>query len=208
MIRVGTIAKDHFDSGAMSVLIGLFGFVDKHTFLTKSGDLGVVVRVPAIDAECLDHPERDHVARRFESAIRTFDERFRIYQYLLKRDNAAIPYRHYHNPVVEQAISNRIQFLSAKSDNLYSIDIYFVLMYEGWHRGSGSAERLRTFLNAPWCAVQEMLSATQTLTLLEDDLARACELLGNKAASFVIQLQDMLGVELLDKERAFRFFRR
>ena len=104
MIRVGQIAKEYLEAGAMSSLIGLFGFVDEHTFLTKSGDLGVVFRVPGVDADCLDHAERDHIARRFEGAMRSLDERFRLYQYLLKHDHASIPYRHYDNPVVEQAI--------------------------------------------------------------------------------------------------------
>jgi len=208
MIRIGTIAKDYLESGAMSSLIGLYGFVDEHTFLTKSGDLGVVIAVRGVDAECLDHPERDHIARRFESAIRTFDERFRIYQYLLKRDNAAIPHGQYDNPVVAQAISNRIQFLAGKTDRLYTIEIFFVLMYEGWQQSPASGARLRAIVNRPQSALRRMFSAKQTFAMLEDELARACELVGNKAASFVIQLQDALGVELLDKARAFQFFRR
>ena len=36
-------------------------------------------------------------------------------------------------------------------------------------------------------------------------MARARELLGNKAASFAIQLEDTLGVERLDKSAAFDF---
>ncbi len=208
MIRVGDIVRDYLEAGAVSSLIGLYGFVDEHTFLTKSGDLGVVLRVPGVDAECLDHSERDHIARRFENALRTFDERFRLYQYLLKRDNAALPHRHYDNPVVEQAISNRIAFLTAKSHSLYTIDIFFVLMYEGWNRASNSPEKFRCLVNRPASAVREMLSANQTLTVLEDDLDRARELLSNKAASFVVQLHDLIGVELLDKAAAFQFFRR
>jgi hypothetical protein len=108
MIRIGQIAKEYLEAGAMSSLIGLFGFVDEHTFLTKSGELGVVFRAPGVDVECLDHSERDQIARRFEGAVRALDERFRIYQYLLKRDHAEIPHRHYENAVVEQAISKRI----------------------------------------------------------------------------------------------------
>src|SRR5579864_3033503 len=105
MIRIGHVAREYLDTGAMSSLIGLFGFVDENTFLTKSGDLGVVFRVPGVDTECLDHAERDHAARRFEGAVRALDERFRVYQYLLKRDHPDIPHQHYENPVVEQAIS-------------------------------------------------------------------------------------------------------
>lgn len=207
MIRIGTVAKDYLEAGAMSSLIGLYGFIDEHTFLTKSGDLGVVIEVRGVDAECLDHPERDHIARRFESAIRTFDERFRIYQYLLKRDNATIPHRHYENPVVEQAISSRIEFLAGKTESLYTFDIFFVLMYEGWQQAAASSARLRAIFNCPQSTLRRMFSAKRTFAVFEDGLARACELLSNKAASFVIQLQDTLGVELLDKERAFQFFR-
>ena len=208
MIRIGAIAKDYLESGTMSSLIGLYGFMDEHTFLTKSGDLGVVFRVRGVDAECLDHSERDQIARRFEGAIRTLDERFRIYQYLLKRDNVAIPHQHYDNPVVEQAISNRIAFLEQKAESLYSIDVFIVLMYEGWHRMPGSAHEFRVLFDQARSAFRRALSAKQTLALVDDDLKRACELLSNKAASFVVQLQDALGIELLSKRETFRFFRR
>src|SRR5215469_3811000 len=197
MIRVGQIAKDFLEAGATSSVIGLFGFVDEHTFLTKSGDLGVVFHVPGVDAECLDHAERDSIARRFEGAVRALDERFRVYQYLLKRDHAEIPHQHYDNAVVEQAISNRIAFLGAKSDELYTLDIFFVLMYEGWHRASSAASRVRGALTRPHAAIPELLSARKTLTVASDELGRARELLANKAASFAIQLRDVVGVELL-----------
>jgi type IV secretion/conjugal transfer VirB4 family ATPase len=208
MIRVGQIAKEYLEAGAMSSLIGLFGFVDEHTFLTKSGDLGVVFRVPGVDAECLDHVERDQIARRFEGAVRALDERFRIYQYLLKRDHAEIPHRHYENAVVEQAISNRIEFLKAKSNELYTLDIFLVLMYEGWHHGSTPSGRLRDVVTRPQLAIRELLSANKTLTVAGDDLDRARELMANKAASFAIQLHDVVGIELLQRQAAFQFFRR
>jgi len=100
MIRIGQIAKDFLESGAMSSLIGLFGFVDEHTFLTKNGTLGVVFRVPGVDAECLDHSEREQIALRFEGAVRALDERFRIYQYLRNRHvlmagSTAVPRQQY-----------------------------------------------------------------------------------------------------------------
>ena len=208
MIRLGQITREYLEAGAMSSLIGLFGFVDEHTFLTKSGHLGVVFRVPGVDAECLDHAARDHVARQFEGAARALDERFRVYQYLLKRDHAPIPHRHYGNAVVEQAISNRILYLEAKSQDLYTLDIFFVLMYEGWHRSSTSKSKFRDLVNRPQSVVREMLSGSNVLTLVDEDLGRARELVANKAASFVIQLKDALAIELLDKSAAFRFFRR
>lgn len=208
MIRIGQIAKEFLEAGAMGSLIGLFGFVDDHTFLTKSGDLGVVFRVPGVDAECLDHAERDLIARRFEAAVRALDERFRVYQYLLKRDHASIPYQHYNNPVVEEAISKRIAFLQAKTDELYTLDIFFVLMYEGWHHSSSSATRIRDLVRRPQSAIPLLLSASKARTVVRDDLDRARELVANKAASFATQFRDVVGIEPLGKGAAFHFFRR
>jgi hypothetical protein len=52
----------------------------------------------------------------FEAALRIFDERFRVYQYLLKRDQTDIPHREYSNPVVQKAIQNRVAYLQRKSE--------------------------------------------------------------------------------------------
>lgn len=208
MIREATISKDYLESGAMSSLIGLYGFVDEHIFLTKSGDLGVVLKVHGADGECLDHSARDQVARRFETALRTLDERFRIYQYLLKRDHAEIPRKHYDDPVVEEAISNRIAFLSSRNNGLYTIDIFFVLMYEGWQAAHSSGGRLRNLVSAPKDALRHLLPAEHAVTLFEDDLLRAIEVLSNAAATTSKQLEDAIGIEILSRADAFQFFRR
>jgi hypothetical protein len=52
----------------MSSLIGLFGFVDEHTFLTKSGDLSVVFTHAGPSASIT--PNGDRIARRFEGSRR------------------------------------------------------------------------------------------------------------------------------------------
>ena len=43
MTRRSPITHDYRDAGAMSDLVHLYGFVDDAVFLTKSGDLGVVL---------------------------------------------------------------------------------------------------------------------------------------------------------------------
>jgi type IV secretory pathway VirB4 component len=45
-----------------------------HRSFTKGGDLGTVIRLEGVDAECLDHPQIDQMAPRFETALRMFDE--------------------------------------------------------------------------------------------------------------------------------------
>ncbi len=207
MMRVGDIVKEFIEAGAVSSLIGLFGFIDDRVFLTKGGDLGVVFRVAGVDAECLDHSERDHVSRRFEAAIRTLDERFRVYQYLLKRDNAPIPAPHYTNPVVEKAIANRLDFLCTKRDDLYTLEAFWVLTYEGYARGSQVETKLRHFSRRPQSGFSRFLSTNTSASILDEELDRAREFLTNKAESLVTQLRESIGIECLGKRDAFRFFR-
>ena len=49
MTRLSQIVQDYRDTGAMSTLINLYGFVDDSVFLTKGGDLGVVLALGGVD---------------------------------------------------------------------------------------------------------------------------------------------------------------
>lgn len=69
----------------------------KHAYLTKSGDLGVVLQVHGVDYECLDGNALDMPTKRLESALRLLDTNFRVYQYLFKRNHETIPHRKYPN---------------------------------------------------------------------------------------------------------------
>src|ERR1700687_3270796 len=91
MTRVARILKAYRQSGALNALINLYGFVDDQTFLTKSGDLGVVLAVDGVDDECLDADDRERVARRFEAALRVFDEHTHLLQYVIKRHRLPDP---------------------------------------------------------------------------------------------------------------------
>src|SRR5216683_1657507 len=123
----------------MNALVNVHAAIDERTFLTKSGDLLMALSARGVDYECLDPAQLDQIARRFESAMRIFDENYRIYQYLLKRESPALPHRVYDNPVVQQAIDNRIAYLESKSDDLYSLEIYFAVVYQGLGRTSNFA---------------------------------------------------------------------
>src|SRR6478672_5697800 len=107
MMNLAKLFKDYNDTGTLNEHINLYGFISDHVFLTKSGDLGVVLQVEGLDYECLDQNTLDHVTRRFEVALKLLDDKFRCYQYLSKRNNQNIPYQLYDNEVVNQAIHNR-----------------------------------------------------------------------------------------------------
>ena len=57
--KVSDIWQEHRESGGLNELISICSFLDEHTFLTKSGDLGMVLRAQGIDYECLDPNEID-----------------------------------------------------------------------------------------------------------------------------------------------------
>jgi hypothetical protein len=79
----------------------------------------------------------ENLTARLTAAFRLFDENCRVYQYLFKRNRERIPFKTYDNPVVNAAIHNRINYLNSKADSLYSIDICFVILYEGFrHKAS------------------------------------------------------------------------
>ncbi len=149
--------------GALNALIPVFAFLDEHTFLTKSGDLGVAFRVRGVDYECLDPSQVDHIARRFEVALRSLTEDYRIYQYLLKRNCPAIPYRTYGLPVVDKAIEGCMAFLADRSDKLYSLDLYFVPLYEGLRTQKSWQQSLHAVRSNPISVVKERLSGNKAL---------------------------------------------
>jgi len=190
MTGLGEIRERWREAGPVNRLIALQGFADKRTFLTKGGEVGVLIRVRGVDAECLDHGQIDRVARSFESAVRGLDERFDLMQFLIKESGFTLPASDHPNPVVREAFANRARQLSERSSEIYSIDLYFALAFR------------------PAVATRGYLSWRRTSKSLNDGLDGAIETLRNKAESFVVQLKDTLGAEIVEKEEAFQFFRR
>ena len=45
MLRLSKIVKNYKETGALNENVSVYGFVDEHVFLTKAGDLGVVLEV-------------------------------------------------------------------------------------------------------------------------------------------------------------------
>ncbi len=207
MVKLSRLLKDYKETGAVNEVVNLHGFVDEHTFHTKSGDLGVVVKLAGVDYECLDPAQMDELARRFEAAMRIFDEKFRVYQYLVKRDEASLPHRDdYSDPVVREAVSNRIAHLRTERDQLFEVSIYFVILYEAGSRKRSLQGRAAEIARNPRALLRE-LSAGQRTEIIGEEIDRGRAALSNKVNSFLIQLREHIGVDLLDKGAAFQFFR-
>ena len=55
MLRLDKVIKPWKEAAALNDHINLYGFWNETAFLTKSGDLGMVLRVSGVDYESLDH---------------------------------------------------------------------------------------------------------------------------------------------------------
>jgi len=209
MISPKRILGDFRDSGALHAHIAPFAFVGGDRFLTKSGDVGMALSVDGGDYECLDAGEVDAAARRFESALKIFDEHFVLYQYLVKRSNPEIPSRRYPgHAVLQRALDARSAYLSGRSGDLYEIGITFVVLYRGRSPRPGPAGRIARALAHPLAAFEETFSDEGRTAVLEQEVRKAAEILSNRVRSFAIGLGDVVRVRILDKAEIYRFFRR
>ena len=211
MFKVKQIGKDYREAAALCTQINLFGFVDEEVFLTKSGDLGMVLSVAGVDYECLDTKTIENLTKRLAAAFRTFDEKCRVYQYLFKRNQEQIPFKSYADPVVNAAIENRAAYLKAKADSLYSLQIYYVVLYEGFRNKASLLTSLAKLPSQPRQAASEvfaLLSTQKQLVLMDVELDRARAALRTKAQSFLLQIDDFVSAHLLAKQEAFRVLKR
>lgn len=211
MLNLKKALKPYTETGALNEQINLYGFIDPHAFLTKSGDVGVILQVHGVDYECLDGNSLDTLTKRLESAFRLFESNFRIYQYAFKRNHETIPHKKYANPIVNTAIENRIHYFEQKADTLYSLQVFYVVLFEGFHRKQAILRSLTEFHKDPWKAFAEIraaLSARKQVALLDTGLSKALATLNQKVKSFILQVSDFVRVELLPKQEAFRVMKR
>jgi len=211
MLRIDHITKDWKEAGSFAAHLNLYGFWDEHSFLTKSGDLGTALHIGGIDYESLDHAGRDYVVKRLEAAVRSLDDRCRLYQILFKHNRPRIPHVEYESPLVRAAVEQRVAFLQSKADRLYSIEIYWVVMVDGHHAKTGLLDAVTQLPKHPRSslrALRALFSANQERTLISAQIERDRSRLQQKVQSLSGQLSDLTTVELLGAERTFRLVRR
>src|ERR1700691_4482534 len=158
MLRLDKVIKPWKESAALNDHINLYGFWNETTFLTKSGDLGMVLQVPGVDYESLDRGEQGEPEKRFQAALKSFGPGFHIYQYLFKQNRPEIPFASYEDPVVEAAIDQRRRFFEAKRDRLYQVEIFYCILLEGSRSKTGVGTALARLLRDPEGAIAELKS--------------------------------------------------
>src|SRR5882724_463438 len=190
MLRLKRIFKNYQETGSFNELVNLYGFIDHNIFLTKTGAVGVILEVRGVDYECLDQATLDQLTKRLESALKLFDENYRVYQYLFKRNNETIPYTLHANPVVSTAIRNRIAYLRSRAENLFSLSIYFVVLYEGNSPTDRVTNTLGELSTAPAATLKRLLtrfSNKQQILFLSRAVNKAQVMLRQKVESFIVQ---------------------
>src|SRR5207302_7433723 len=177
-----------------------FSFINDSCFITKTGAIGAVIEVESIDYECLDQHTLDTTTKRLEAAFKLCGPEFRVYQYLFKSHFQPDPSPAYSNPVVRRAELERTRYFAGKSDEMFSIHIYYVLLYQGtphaakmtFTKAAGSF--FSQGLRAGATNLKSLFGAKKEILLIEEEIEQASTLLLRQANSFVSYLSDLVEV--------------
>src|SRR5579863_2849001 len=211
MLRLDKVIKPWKESAALNDHINLYGFWNETAFLTKSGDVGMILSVPGVDYESLDRSQQEYAVKRLEAALKAFGPGFHVYQYLFKSNRPEIPFASYDDPVVEAAVDQRRRFFASKRNCLYQIEIFYVVLLEGARSKQGVGAAVRRLFSDPAGAIGELRAqftnnSMKTLlrTQIDGDLAR----LDQRVQAFTRQLADFVQISVLDQQGQFTFLRR
>ncbi|MGD0793616.1 MAG: hypothetical protein ABR920_17785 [Terriglobales bacterium] len=211
MLRVAKVIKPWKESACLNDHINLYSFWNETAFLTKSGDIGMVLSVPGVDYESLDRSEQEYAVKRLEAALKAFGPGFHVYQYLFKSNRPDVPFAKYDDPIVEAAIEQRRKFFEAKRDHLYQVEIFYCILLEGSRSKTGVGAAFSQLFRDPAGAIGELkaqFTNDNMKTLLRSQIERDVACLDQRVQAFARQLADFMQIEVLDRQRQFTFFRR
>jgi type IV secretion/conjugal transfer VirB4 family ATPase len=211
MLRVDKVIKPWKDCACLNDHINLYGFWNETAFLTKSGDVGMVLSVPGADYESLDRSEQEYAVKRLEAALKAFGPGFHVYQYLFKSNRPDIPFAKYDDPIVQAAVEQRRKFFEAKRDHLYQVEIFYCILLEGARSKTGVGAAFSRLFSDPSGAIDELkaqFTNDNMKMLLRSQIERDVSCLDQRVQAFARQLADFMQIEVLDQQRQFTFFRR
>jgi type IV secretion system protein VirB4 len=211
MMNLRRIFRNYEETGSLNALVNLFGFIGPEVFLTKSGDAGIVLALGGVDYECMDQASVDGLTKRLESALRLFDENYRVYQLLFKQNRQVIPHSFSGNSVVDAAIRNRLAYFETKADRLFSLSIYITVLCPALaaRRSLGT-----TFLELPQRPTRSLtelcarFSSQASVRLDDQEMTQAGAALRQKVETFRTHVADFVSVRILGKDEAFVVLKR
>ena len=84
---------------------------DARTFLTKSGDCGVLLEAGGIDPDCMGQNAIDHIAGRMESAYLCFDERTLFQEIYFRHEATGLSRSNCGNDMLDRVTASRMAHL-------------------------------------------------------------------------------------------------
>jgi type IV secretion/conjugal transfer VirB4 family ATPase len=211
MLKLSRVIKPWKEADALSAHINLYGFWNETTFLTKSGDLGMVLSVTGVDYESLDNDEQQYAVKRLESALKAFGEGFHVYQYLFKTNRPEIPFASYDDALIDAAIDQRREFFESKRDRLYEIELFYVIVLEGARSKTGIMPALLRMPRDPQGGIRELkaqFTSDNMKVLLRTQIDADLVKLEQRVQNFTRQLADLMPIEIQGQQAQFSFFRR
>ena len=131
---------------------------------------------------------------------------------MFKRNNQPIPFELYANAVVDAAIKNRMAYLAAKAGTLFSLSVYYVVLYQRSETSARLETALSSFLRHPSQSFLEVCAqsfSTKKMVLsLGRGLDEAQAAVLQKARHFILQVSDFLPARILGKHEAFAVLKR
>ena len=149
--------------------------------------------------------------KRLESALKSFESGFRVYQYLFKSNRPEIPFESYDDPIVQTEVNHRREFFAAKRDHLYQIEIFYCVLLHGAQSKTGIGAALGRLVNDPagrFGELKAQFSNGGMKTLLRTQIEHDVALLEQRVRAFIRQLSDFMQIDILNQNGQFRFFRR
>jgi type IV secretion/conjugal transfer VirB4 family ATPase len=211
MLNLKRVFENYDETGALNEMVNLFGFIGPEVFLTKTGEAGLILGFEGVDYECLDAPTIDGLTKRLESALRLFDENYRVYQLLFKRNRQSFPHSFCGKPVVDAAIRDRVAYFQAKADDLFSLSTFFVVLCPALAARRSLAGALLEIPDNPQKAFADLrarFSSGASVRLNNRETARAESALRQKASNFCSHISDFASGRILSKDEAFRVLKR
>ena len=172
------------DAGASNSIMPIVRFVTPTVFASKTRGYGLLFEVDGADEEGLTDPEITSKMRGVEGGVRGLTEDFSLYQYMRVTSGFEIPrQKKYADPITQSFVDHRLDFL-AKTANFRRIDLHWCLTLE-------------PKLSAPFAAKPKEQA---------DENDRLISQLQKAATILETHLSSVIGLKVVGKEKAFKFF--
>jgi type IV secretion system protein VirB4 len=172
------------DAGAANSIMPIVRFVTPTVFASKTRGYGLLFEVDGADEEGLTDPEIASKMRGVEGGVRGLTEDFGLYQYMRVTSGFEMPrQKKYADPITQSFVDHRLDFL-AKTANFRRIDLHWCLTLE-------------PKLASPFAAKPKDQA---------DENDRLISQLQKAATILETHLSSVIGLKVVGKEKAFKFF--